>query len=358
MSCWRRRGAGERPRTTCCSTALPAWARRPWPRSSPREMGVERAQHVGAGHGAAGDWWGSSRRSIELARCCSSTGFTGSVAAVEEILYPAMEDFAVDMLIGKGPARGGLRLTCKPFTVIGATTRGRGCSGPLRDRFGATYRLDFYSDDDLTAIVAGDRRASSTSTSSPRRPARSRGVVLPTWCPTSRGASMTCAKSSRGWSTAASCSSSGPRWARNLVVGFARLRRLADRRHRQPAAPPGRLSRCGGERKGRLVREHVRPLRAATRGARPTRRGSCRVATQEHAGVIRHGASLLRAFATATVPRVTVTLRQAFGGAHIVMNSRDLGATLTLAWPSARIGVMGAKQAVQLVRAARDRRRR
>ena len=72
-------------------------------------------------------------------------------------------------------------------------------------------------------------------------------------------------------------------------------------------------------------------------------------ATQEQAGVIRHGASLLRAFATATVPRVTVTLRQAFGGAHIVMNSRDLGATLTLAWPSARIGVMGAKQAVQLV---------
>jgi acetyl-CoA carboxylase carboxyltransferase component len=66
--------------------------------------------------------------------------------------------------------------------------------------------------------------------------------------------------------------------------------------------------------------------------------------------VLRHGASLLRAFGRASVPRVTVTLRQAYGGAHIVMNSRDLGATLTLAWPGARIGVMGARQAVELVR--------
>jgi acetyl-CoA carboxylase carboxyltransferase component len=70
---------------------------------------------------------------------------------------------------------------------------------------------------------------------------------------------------------------------------------------------------------------------------------------QEQAGVIRHGASLLRAFGVATTPRVTVTLRQAYGGAHIVMNSRDLGADLTLAWPNARIGVMGAPQAVEIV---------
>ena len=64
-------------------------------------------------------------------------------------------------------------------------------------------------------------------------------------------------------------------------------------------------------------------------------------AAQERAGVIRHGASLLRAFAQATVPRLTVTLRQAYGGAHIVMNSRDLGSDLTLAWPDAQIGIMG-----------------
>src|SRR4029077_12523043 len=72
-------------------------------------------------------------------------------------------------------------------------------------------------------------------------------------------------------------------------------------------------------------------------------------AGQEKAGVIRHGASLLRAFSVATTPRVTVTLRQAYGGAHIVMNSRDLGAALTLAWPAAKIGVMGPSQAVEIM---------
>lgn len=69
-------------------------------------------------------------------------------------------------------------------------------------------------------------------------------------------------------------------------------------------------------------------------------------ARQERDGVIRHGASLLRAFAQSTTPRLTVTLRQAYGGAHIVMNSRDLGADLTLAWPSAQVGIMGARHAV------------
>jgi holliday junction DNA helicase RuvB len=73
--------------------------------------------------------------------------------AVEEILYPAMEDFALDVMIGKGPSARSLRLSLKPFTVVGATTRAGRISGPLRDRFGASYRLDFYSDDDLTAIV-------------------------------------------------------------------------------------------------------------------------------------------------------------------------------------------------------------
>src|SRR5947209_7771074 len=72
-------------------------------------------------------------------------------------------------------------------------------------------------------------------------------------------------------------------------------------------------------------------------------------AGQERAGVIRHGADFLRAFATARVPRVTLTLRQGFGGAHIVMNSRDLGADVTLAWAGARVGVMGARQAVEVV---------
>src|SRR5690348_3248105 len=77
--------------------------------------------------------------------------------AVEEILYPAMEDYALDVMIGKGPSARSLRLNLKPFTVVGATTRAGRISSPLRDRFGATYRLDFYEEDDLTAIV--DRSA-------------------------------------------------------------------------------------------------------------------------------------------------------------------------------------------------------
>jgi holliday junction DNA helicase RuvB len=73
--------------------------------------------------------------------------------AVEEILYPAMEDYALDVMIGKGPSARSLRLSLKPFTVVGATTRAGRISSPLRDRFGMTYRLDFYGEDELTAIV-------------------------------------------------------------------------------------------------------------------------------------------------------------------------------------------------------------
>lgn len=78
--------------------------------------------------------------------------------AVEEILYPAMEDYALDVMIGKGPSARSLRLTLRPFTIVGATTRAGRISGPLRDRFGATYRLDFYADEDLVAIVRRSAR--------------------------------------------------------------------------------------------------------------------------------------------------------------------------------------------------------
>ena len=73
--------------------------------------------------------------------------------AVEEILYPAMEDFALDVMIGKGPSARSLRLTLRPFTIVGATTRAGQISSPLRDRFGAVYRLDFYDEQDLAAIA-------------------------------------------------------------------------------------------------------------------------------------------------------------------------------------------------------------
>lgn len=72
---------------------------------------------------------------------------------IEEILYPAMEDYQLDIVIGKGPSARSVRLDLPHFTLIGATTRLSMISSPLRDRFGATYRLDFYSDDELVRIL-------------------------------------------------------------------------------------------------------------------------------------------------------------------------------------------------------------
>ncbi|WP_298406298.1 Holliday junction branch migration DNA helicase RuvB [uncultured Chloroflexus sp.] len=72
---------------------------------------------------------------------------------VEEVLYPAMEDFALDLVVGKGPGARSLRLTLPRFTVIGATTRLALLTSPLRDRFGSVHRLVFYSDDAMAEIV-------------------------------------------------------------------------------------------------------------------------------------------------------------------------------------------------------------
>ena len=73
---------------------------------------------------------------------------------VEEILYPALEDFQIDIMIGEGPAARSVKLDLPPFTLIGATTRAGMLTNPLRDRFGIVARLEFYSVDELTRIVA------------------------------------------------------------------------------------------------------------------------------------------------------------------------------------------------------------
>ncbi len=73
---------------------------------------------------------------------------------VEEVLYPAMEDFSIDIIIGKGPSARTLRLDLPPFTLIGATTRWGRLSSPLRDRFGVISRLEYYTVDELLLIVA------------------------------------------------------------------------------------------------------------------------------------------------------------------------------------------------------------
>jgi acetyl-CoA carboxylase carboxyltransferase component len=140
----------------------------------------------------------------------------------------------------------------------------------------------------------------------------------------------------------------GPRWARNLVVGLARIEGgpvgvIANQPHHLGGTLDAEASQKGTWFVDLCDRFGI-PLVVLvdTPGFLPG-------VGQEKAGVIRHGASLLRAFSVATTPRVTVTLRQAYGGAHIVMNSRDLGADLTMAWPNARIGVMGAPQAVEIM---------
>lgn len=74
--------------------------------------------------------------------------------SIEEILYPAMEDFSLDIVIGKGPAARSIRLDIPHFTLVGATTRSGMLTGPLRDRFGISFRLDYYSVEDLAEIVA------------------------------------------------------------------------------------------------------------------------------------------------------------------------------------------------------------
>ncbi|MDR0468963.1 MAG: Holliday junction branch migration DNA helicase RuvB, partial [Peptococcaceae bacterium] len=78
--------------------------------------------------------------------------------SVEEVLYPAMEDFCLDIMIGKGPSARTIRLDVQPFTLVGATTRAGLLSAPLRDRFGVVNRLEYYTVDELVTIVTRSAR--------------------------------------------------------------------------------------------------------------------------------------------------------------------------------------------------------
>ena len=180
----------------------------------------------------------------------------------------------------------------------------------------------------------------------PARPGARRPRRRPARAGTAR--STTCATSPRGSSTAARCSSSrrAGRATSSSAWPASRARRSASsptsRATSAAASTPTRRRRARGSSGSATATAIPLVVLVDTPGFLPG-------LAQEQAGVIRHGAGLLRAFATATTRRVTVTLRQAYGGAHIVMNSRDLGADLTLAWPDAKIGVMGARQAVEVV---------
>jgi acetyl-CoA carboxylase carboxyltransferase component len=139
-----------------------------------------------------------------------------------------------------------------------------------------------------------------------------------------------------------------PRWARNVVTALARIEgRTVGIVANQPHHLGGVLDAEGSDKAARFVHfcdSFGLPLVAVvdTPGFMPGSR-------QERAGVIRQGAALLRAFAAARVPKMTVVLRKSYGGAYITMNSRDLGADLVLAWPDAELGIMSAHAAVGIV---------
>jgi holliday junction DNA helicase RuvB len=78
--------------------------------------------------------------------------------AIEELLYPAMEDHCVDIVIGQGPGAQSIRLDLKPFTLVGATTRAGLLTTPLRDRFGITHRLDYYTHEEIERIIERSAR--------------------------------------------------------------------------------------------------------------------------------------------------------------------------------------------------------
>jgi acetyl-CoA carboxylase carboxyltransferase component len=139
-----------------------------------------------------------------------------------------------------------------------------------------------------------------------------------------------------------------PRWAPNMVTGIARLEgRPVGLIANQPKAIGGVIDAAASEKAAIFVNNCNRfglPLLVFvdTPGFLPGK-------VQEEAGVIRYGASLLHAFAGATVPKVTLVLRKAFGGAAITMNSKDLGADVVFSWPGAQIGIMAARQAVGII---------
>jgi acetyl-CoA carboxylase carboxyltransferase component len=139
-----------------------------------------------------------------------------------------------------------------------------------------------------------------------------------------------------------------PRWAQNIVIGLARLDgRSVGIVANQPKQLAGTLDIESSEKAARFVRfcdAFNVPLLAFVDVP-----GFLPGAAQEYGGIIRHGAKLLYAFTEATVPRMTVITRKAYGGAYLVMNSKHLRADVSFAWPTAEIAVMGPEGAVNIV---------
>ena len=168
----------------------------------------------------------------------------------------------------------------------------------------------------------------------------------------------TCARSSPGSSIRDSFFETHAHWARNVVVGFARLDgHVVGVIANQPEVLAGVLDIDASRKASRFIRTcnafHV-PLISLVDVP-----GFLPGTHQEHGAVIDHGAKLLYAYCEATVPKLSVILRKAYGGAYIVMSSKHVGGDINLSWPRAEIAVMGAAGAVEVlnrreIAAARD----
>ena len=143
--------------TTCCSTGRPGWARPRWPIVIANELRVPVRSTAGPVLERPGD----------LAAILTNLGerevlFIDEIhrmsPAIEEILYPAMEDYELDIVIGQGPSARSVKVPLHKFTLVGATTRTGLLTSPLRSRFGIVHRLDFYTEGDMREIVRRSAR--------------------------------------------------------------------------------------------------------------------------------------------------------------------------------------------------------
>src|SRR5690606_33295792 len=137
-------------------------------------------------------------------------------------------------------------------------------------------------------------------------------------------------------------------FARNLVVGFGRMQGIVTGIiANQPAVKAGTLDIDSSDKGARFIRFcNIFNIPLLTLVDVP---GFLPGLAQERGGIIRHGAKMLFAYAAATVPKITVILRKAYGGAYLAMCSRDMGADMVFAWPTAEIAVMGAEGAVKIL---------
>ena len=179
---------------------------------------------------------------------------------VEEILYPALEDFQIDIMIGEGPAARSVKLDLPPFTLVGATTRAGMLTNPLRDRFGIVARLEFYTPEELHAASCSARRGCSAV---PIDDGGAREIAR-----RSRGTPRIANRLLRRVRDFAEVKAHGRGHARGRRRGAAHARRRRDRARRHGPQAPARGDREVRRRPGRASR--TSPRRSA-RSATPSR---------------------------------------------------------------------------------------